>query len=121
MAQPKNERGHSSRVHSGRNYIYQRNDYDDKRGRPGRGPYSGYGPQGYQRPDAKISEDVNDRLTQHGQFDASDISVTVTAGTVVLDGWVDTGLDRRLAEDVVDGVSGVWDVHNHLRVRNPEP
>ncbi len=108
------------RNHRARNYIYQRNDYDDRSGSPGRGLYSGYGPRGYQRPDAKISEDINQRLTRHGQLDASDISVTVSAGTVVLDGWVDSHRDMRLAEDIVDTVSGVWGVHNNLRVRNPE-
>jgi hypothetical protein len=83
-----------------------------------RGPYSGYGPRGYARPDDGIREDVNDRLTWDDRIDATDIEVTVTGGTVVLDGSVDSRGDKRTAEDIADSVPGVWDVHNHLRVRN---
>lgn len=82
------------------------------------GPYAGYGPKGYSRPDDRIREDINDRLTWDDRIDASDIEVTVTAGTVVLDGSVDARRDKRIAEDIADSVSGVWDVHNHLQIRN---
>ncbi len=83
-----------------------------------RGPYAGYGPRGYARTDDRIQDDINDRLTWDDRIDASDIQVTVSAGTVVLDGSVDSRRDKRIAEDIADSVSGVWDVHNHLRIRN---
>jgi BON domain len=84
------------------------------------GPYTGRGPKGYRRADERIKEDVCDRLTQHGQIDASDIDVQVQNGEVTLSGVVDDRPAKRMAEDVVDSVSGVKDVHNQLKVR-PRP
>jgi hypothetical protein len=112
---------YDNNMYYGRNYDYNRNEFGretDYYGRRQWGPYSGYGPAGYSRPDDKILQDINDRLTWNGQIDATDISVTVTAGTVVLNGSVDSRRDKRLAEDIADTVSGVWDVQNQLRVRN---
>jgi hypothetical protein len=109
------------RYYYGPEYAHE-TPYDDRQygrqDRRSRGPYSGYGPSSYSRSDDKIREDVNDRLTSDDRIDASDIEVTVTAGTVVLDGSVDSRRDKRVAEDIADSVSGVWDVHNHLRIRN---
>jgi osmotically-inducible protein OsmY len=84
------------------------------------GPYMGRGPKGYRRADERIKEDVCDRLTQHGQIDASDIDVQVQNGEVTLSGVVDDRPAKRMAEDVVESVSGVKDVHNQLKVR-PRP
>jgi hypothetical protein len=80
------------------------------------GPYAGRGPKGYQRSDARIHEDVCDRLTDHPQIDASEIEVEVQHGEVTLTGTVDSRYVKRLAEDVAETVSGVTDVHNRLRV-----
>lgn len=82
------------------------------------GRYSGVGPRGYQRSDDRIKEDVNDRLTWHGYIDASDIDVGVDDGVVTLKGTVEDRRQKRLAEDIADGVSGVQDVQNQLSVRN---
>ncbi|HZQ07373.1 MAG TPA: hypothetical protein VFD70_12405 [Anaerolineae bacterium] len=35
------------------------------------GPFTGRGPQGYRRSDERIREEACDRLTQHGQVDAT--------------------------------------------------
>ena len=83
------------------------------------GPYVGYGPRGYHRTDERIHEDVCERLTEHGDLDATDIEVGVTAGEVMLSGTVATRAQKRLAEDIVDGVTGVAEVHNRLRVQRP--
>jgi osmotically-inducible protein OsmY len=85
------------------------------RGTP-RGRFTGRGPRGYRRSDERIREEVNDRLTDHGDFDASEIEVNVMDGDVVLEGFVDDRRTKRLAEDVAESVSGVRDVINHLRV-----
>jgi hypothetical protein len=82
-----------------------------------RGPYVGYGPRGYHRTDERIFEDVCERLTEHGDIDATDIEVGVVAGEVTLSGTVATRAQKRLAEDVADGVTGVNEVHNRLRVQ----
>ncbi len=84
------------------------------------GPYSDVGPRGYRRADDRICEDVCDRLTQHGQIDASDIEVRVDNGEVTLAGMVDSRRTKRMAEDVVESVAGVRDVHNELRVRSQQ-
>ena len=82
------------------------------------GPFSGRGPKGYQRSNERIREDVCERLTEHGYIDASNMEVRVDNGEVWLTGMVDSRQTKRRAEDVVDGVPGVKDVHNELRVRN---
>ena len=81
-----------------------------------RGRFTGRGPRGYRRSDERIREEVNDRLTDHGDIDASEIEVNVMDGDVVLEGFVDDRRTKRLAEDVAESVSGVRDVINHLRV-----
>jgi hypothetical protein len=82
------------------------------------GPHTGKGPRGYQRDDERIREDVNHRLTQHGQIDASDIDVSVQNGEVTLHGTADDRQQKRLAEDIAEDVPGVRDVHNNIKVQN---
>ena len=82
-----------------------------------RGPHSGKGPKGYQRSEASVREDICERLMRHGEIDASEIDVKIENGEVTLEGTVDTWSAKRLAEDVVQEISGVKDVLNHLRVR----
>jgi osmotically-inducible protein OsmY len=55
-------------------------------------------------------------MSLHGQLDASDIEVRVASGEVTLIGSVSSRYAKRMAEDVVDGVSGVREVNNQLRV-----
>jgi osmotically-inducible protein OsmY len=83
-------------------------------GRPG--PYSGRGPKGYQRADSRILEDVCDRLADAPDVDAGDIEVEVRGGEVTMSGTVKDRWQKRRAEDVVEYVSGVREVHNRLRV-----
>jgi hypothetical protein len=80
------------------------------------GPFVGRGPKGYQRSDERIREDVCERLTQHGDIDASEIEVRVENGEVTLTGTVDDRQSKRLAEDIVDAVPGVKQVQNQLRI-----
>jgi hypothetical protein len=81
------------------------------------GPYVGRGPRGYRRSDERIREDVCERFTAHGELDPTDVEVSVRGGEVRLSGTVSTRAQKRLAEDIVDAVFGVAEVHNHLRVR----
>ena len=80
------------------------------------GPYSGMGPSTYRRPDERIAEEVCERLTQHGQVDARNIDVQVTNGEVHLRGRVNRRMEKYIAEDVIEAISGVKDIHNELRV-----
>lgn len=77
--------------------------------------YHGRGPKNWQRSDERIKEDINERLTHHPEIDATEIEVLVTHGEVTLKGSVEHRYMKRLAEDLVDGVSGVRDIHNELR------
>jgi hypothetical protein len=97
-------------------YYYNRGYYAN----PGYmwGQYTGYGPTNQHRSDDRIWEDINDRLTWHSRLDATDIRVEVNNGVATLSGSVDSRRDKRLAEDIADSVSGVWDVNNQLHVRD---
>ena len=81
------------------------------------GNYRGQGPKGYTRSDARILEDVSDRMSEDSRLDASDIEVAVDAGEVTLTGSVSDRAAKRRAEDVAEDVSGVKHVQNNLRVR----
>jgi len=84
------------------------------------GPHRGRGPQGYQRSDARIEEDVCEHLTHHGMLDATGIQVQVENGEVTLTGTVESRQAKRLAEDILDAISGVRDIHNQLRVQRDQ-
>lgn len=83
------------------------------------GPHTGRGPKGYQRSKERVLEEINDRLSWHGGLDASDISVSVDDNNeVTLEGTVKDRRAKRMAEDAIDSVRGVRDVHNRLRIAN---
>jgi hypothetical protein len=82
------------------------------------GPYVGLGPKGYARSDETIYVDICERLMRFGYVDATDIEVEVHHGEVTLSGWVGDRDQKRLAEDLADGVAGVKDVHNRIRLRH---
>jgi osmotically-inducible protein OsmY len=78
----------------------------------------GKGPKNYKRPDERIREDVNDRLSDDLYVDASDIEVEVKNAEVTLTGTVDDRRSKRLAEDLAESVSGVANVENRIRVKS---
>lgn len=82
-----------------------------------RGQHRGRGPKGYKRTDARILEEVNDRLADDPFVDASEIEVRVAEGEVTLTGTVDDRNAKRRAEDLAEHVSGVAHVQNNLRVK----
>jgi osmotically-inducible protein OsmY len=82
-----------------------------------RGPHAGKGPQGFQRSDERVKEMIHEALTDHEHIDATHITVDVKNGEVVLTGTVDDRNAKRLAEDIVERVSGVRDVQNQLRIQ----
>ena len=82
------------------------------------GQHTGRGPRGYRRSDERIREDINERLTQHPDVDATEIEVQVSNGEVTLTGTVDHRQMKRMAEDAAEGVSGVNEIHNQLRVKS---
>lgn len=89
----------------------------DMRQSGGQTSYRGKGPKNYRRSDERIGDDINDRLTDYPYLDASDIETEVKGGEVVLTGTVESRYAKRMAEDIVEDVSGVSHVENRLRVR----
>ena len=84
------------------------------------GPHVGRGPRNYKRPDNRIEEEINERLSRHGMIDATDIEVSVQNGDVVLRGFANGRQNKRLAEDICYSVFGVKDVQNQIRLRRIE-
>lgn len=78
--------------------------------------HRGKGPKGFTRSDERIQELVSEALSDSYDVDASDIEVTVTDGEVTLAGTVSDRRMKRLAEDVVEDIAGVHDIHNQLRI-----
>lgn len=90
-------------------------DYAERRRRRD-ASHRGKGPRNYKRPDERIREDINDRLTDEWNIDASDIEVIVEDGEVILTGYVHERFQKRRAEDVAESVSGVTNVENRIKV-----
>ena len=80
------------------------------------GGYAGRGPKNWRRSEERIREDVNEALTRHRDVDASEVDVQVTGGEVTLTGTVSSRYEKRAAEDCAWNVTGVRDVHNHLKI-----
>jgi hypothetical protein len=78
------------------------------------GGHRGKGPKDFLRADARVLEDVCDRLSDDDELDASDISVSIANGEVTLAGTVIDRYSKRRAEHVAESVRGVLDVHNRL-------
>lgn len=80
------------------------------------GGYRGVGPRNYSRSDERIREDLNERLTEADDLDASDITVEVSNGVATLGGVVEQRWMKHRAEDLAEGCTGVRDVRNQIRV-----
>ena len=79
----------------------------------------GRGPRNFTRSDARITEDVNEKLADDDLIDASEINVEVKEGVVTLTGSVERRWMKHQAEDLVERCSGVKDVENNIRVARP--
>ena len=99
-------------------YDTQAPQYGAQDMRSQRGQHAGKGPQGFQRSDERIKELVHEALTDHEHLDATHLTVEVKSGEVTLTGTVEDRRAKRLAEDIVERVSGVKDVLNQIRVKS---
>ena len=97
---------------------YDQVDGDRPYGVQGARGYRGIGPRNYSRSDERIREDINERLTEADDLDASDLSVEVSNGVATLTGSVDQRWMKHRAEDLADECIGVREVRNHVQVRN---
>lgn len=69
------------------------------------------------RTDDLIAEDVLRGLEAAEEIDAAEVDIYVERGVVSLNGTVDTYSVKELATRVAEGVDGVTEVHNRLRIR----
>lgn len=83
-----------------------------------RDEHRGKGPKGYTRTDERIKEDVHELLTDDGLVDASEIEVDVKNGEIFLKGTVKSRQQKRRAEYIIEDISGVKNVENHIKVLN---
>ncbi|WP_437812353.1 BON domain-containing protein [Sorangium sp. So ce1078] len=77
----------------------------------------GRGPKGYKRSDARVQEDICEMLSDRDDIDVSDVTVRVENNEVTLEGTVPQRHHKRIIELVAEGVRGVEDVHNRIRVQ----
>lgn len=96
-------------------------DYAGRRRRHDDESHRGKGPKNYRRSDERIKEDINDKLTDEWNVDATDIEVCVTEGVVILTGYVSDKHQKRKAEDVAESVLGVNHVENRIRIDSETP
>ena len=68
------------------------------------------------RPDEALAQELLEILTKDPELDSTEIEVEVEGGAVTLRGVVDSSDARLLAEELVESVSGVREVHNNLKV-----
>ena len=73
-----------------------------------------------QRSDARIREDVCERLLHEARVDVSDVSVEVHEAVVTLEGSVRYRDMKHAIEDIVASCRGVADVENRIRVARGE-
>ncbi len=85
-------------------------------GRTGVDSKFGRGPKDYKRSDERISEEIHECFSRHHELDATEIQIEVKNGEVTIRGTVDQRFEKRIAEDLVDEVSGVKHVQNMIRI-----
>jgi len=81
----------------------------------GKGRHFGRGPQGYQRSDERIKEEICDTLMRDSEIDAENLTIEVSECVVTLKGHVDSKHCKRMVEDLCEEVLGVKEVENQLK------
>ncbi|MBL8556721.1 MAG: BON domain-containing protein [Phenylobacterium sp.] len=84
------------------------------------GPHAGKGPQAWTRDDARLREDVSDRLMEDRLIDARGVEVLVDGAVVTLVGHVPGASDVAHAELLARATPGVEEVRNRLTVEPGE-
>jgi osmotically-inducible protein OsmY len=74
------------------------------------------GTRAQRKPDERLAGEIRDILTNDPELDATEVEVEVEDGAVTISGVVDGSEARLLAEELVESVTGVREVHNRLRV-----
>ena len=78
------------------------------------------GPRSRRKPDESLRQEIREILNADPEVEATDIEVEVEGGAVTLRGAVVDSDARLLAEELVESLAGVREVHNRLRVEREE-
>jgi BON domain len=81
---------------------------------------NGQGLQGIQRSNDRIRDEASGGIVRHGHVDASGVTVRVEHGDVMLEGTVSSHREKRMAEEDVNSLPGIQNVHNRLQVVHPQ-
>jgi hypothetical protein len=74
-------------------------------------------PRARRRSDGALAGEIYEILTKDPELDATEIQVEVERGAVTLTGMVDSREAKLLAEELVESIPGVRQVHNGLTVK----
>lgn len=80
-------------------------------------PQFARGPKGYKRSDDRLKEDLSEKLHHAYDIDSSDVEIDVKNGEITLSGTVPSREMRYRLEHLADGVVGVNDIHNNVKVK----
>jgi osmotically-inducible protein OsmY len=72
--------------------------------------------RGHRRPDESLAREIHEILVKDPELNATEIEVAVEGGAVTLTGEVESSGAKLLAEELVESLLGVREVHNRLRV-----
>jgi osmotically-inducible protein OsmY len=81
---------------------------------------NGQGLQGIQRSNDRIYDEAGAGILRHGHVDAGGVTVRVEHGDVTLEGTVSSHREKRMAEEDVNSLPGIQNVHNRLQVIHPQ-
>jgi osmotically-inducible protein OsmY len=84
------------------------------------GPHAGKGPRTWTHDDARLRDEVSDRLMEDRLIDARGVEVLVDGGAVTLVGVVPGASDVAHAELLARQAPGVTEVRNRLTVQPGE-
>jgi BON domain len=76
--------------------------------------------QGIQRSNERIYDEAGEGILRHGHVDAGGVNVRVERGEVTLEGTVSSHREKRMAEEDVNSLPGIKNVHNRLQVSHPQ-
>jgi osmotically-inducible protein OsmY len=94
-------------------YTAERREEQGRRGADG-------GSRARRRPDESLAQEIREILTKDPELEVTEMAVEVEGGAVTISGVVDDSDARLLAEELVESLSGVREVHNRLRVERQD-
>lgn len=78
--------------------------------------YSGIGPKSYQRSDESLLEHISEALTWSPEVDASEITIAVKNGDVILSGTVPEREMIYLVDELMEEIHGIKNIDNHIKL-----